>query len=253
MSLGSVLDHVASRRLPENACLTLGELMVWIRRRDSKIEAATSSVSSLNAAIEPSAFYVTAVGLMIDNTLSQALTPSASAATARHGGSRAMPPSPVTLATKPSGKRDVPGGTGPVLKLASFPFRLAIIQELMFEQELLIARFEVSDFAQGQSARAVDPPGSGDGVIPAVRSWFRTLPIAARFAEHVETLVLDGRNDIYLQLIPQWDGEEDIFVVKNLSLEDLAPFTKLHAVNDVGGFLSLQARTTLIEHGVLVS
>lgn len=154
---------------------------------------------------------------------------------------------------KSSGKWKVPTTTEPVLTIASFPFRLAIIQELMFHQSLLTPRFNVYDFAQDQGARSFDPAAIGYEIIPAVRTWFRKLPIPASLAEHVETLVLDGGNDIYLQLIPQWDGEDDVFTIKSLSAEDLSLFPNLRAVDDIGGFLGPRARAALTKRGITLT
>ena len=159
-------------------------------------------------------------------------------------------PKPVNTS---SGKWEVPAATEPVLEFASFPFRLAIIEELMFGQDLLTPRFDVHDFARDPGTPSFDPDEIGYESIPAVRDWFRELPIPTRLAEHVETLVLDGGNDVYLQLIPQWDGEDDSFDIEDLTADDLAPFTRLRAVDDIGGFLGPRARAALIDHGITVS
>lgn len=158
-------------------------------------------------------------------------------------------PAPVK---KPSGKWTLKATTEPVLQLSSFPLRLAVIQELMYEQNALQPRFDVHEFAQDQGAHSFDPNVIGHEMIPSVRDWFSELPIPARLAERVETLMLDGGNDIYLQLIPQWDGEDDSFVIESLREEDLAPFTHLKRVEDIGGFLGARARATLTERGIEV-
>ena len=163
------------------------------------------------------------------------------------------PPPPAESQEPMSGNWAVPSATEPVLEIASFPFRLAIIQELMFRQHLLTPRFDVHDFARDRGAQSFDPDQIGYEIIPAVRDWFRDLPIPARLASHVETLVLDGGNDVYLQLIPQWDGEDDSFDIASLTADDLAPFTRLRAVDDIGGFLGPRARTALMDRGVIVS
>lgn len=160
---------------------------------------------------------------------------------------------PKPVQRKPSGRWKIPTATEPVLEISSFPLRLAIIQELMYRQDALQPRFNVHDFAQDQGARSFDPNEIGYEIIPAVRSWFRRLPIPARLAERVETLVLDGGNDIYLQLIPQWDGEDDGFNIKTLRPDDLALFTRLRAVDDIGGFLSTRARNVLTARGITVT
>lgn len=151
-----------------------------------------------------------------------------------------------------SGKWKLKATDEAVLQIASFPFRLAIIQELMYEQNLLTPRFDVHDFSQDQGARSFDVNEVGYDVIPAVRTWFRKLPIPARLAENVETLVLDGGNDIYLQLIPLWDGEDESFTIRSLSAEDLDLFPRLRSINDIGGFLGKRARSVLLERGIEV-
>ena len=153
---------------------------------------------------------------------------------------------------KSSGKWKLAAPTEPALQLSSFPLRLAVIQELMYEQNALQPRFDVHEFAQDQGAHSFDPNVIGHEMIPSVRDWFSELPIPARLAERVETLMLDGGNDIYLQLIPQWDGEDDSFVIESLREEDLAPFTHLKRVEDIGGFLGARARATLTERGIEV-
>lgn len=159
---------------------------------------------------------------------------------------------PPPVVKRSSGKWKLPVADEPVLEIASFPFRLAIIQELMYEQDLLTPRFDVHDFAQDQGARSFDVNAVGFEIIPSVRTWFRKLPIPARLAETVETLVLDGGNHIYLQLIPLWDGEDESFTIRRLSAEDLAPFTRLRSVNDIGGFLGPRARSALVDKGIEV-
>ena len=153
---------------------------------------------------------------------------------------------------KSSGRWKHPVQSEPSIELAAFPFRLAVIQELMYEQDVLSPRFDVYDFAQDQGTRSFDPDEVGYEIIPSVRAWFRTLPIPARLAERVETLTLDGGNDIYLQLIPHWDGEDDAFDINSLKESDIAPFTRLTKVQDIGGFLGPRARAALIKCGIEV-
>ncbi|QQB14040.1 hypothetical protein I6H47_14885 [Brevibacterium casei] len=90
-------------------------------------------------------------------------------------------------------------------------------------------------------------------MIPSVRTWFRRLPVSAALVENIEHLVLDGGNDICLQLIPQWDGEDESFDIRSLKDDDVAPFTRLRSVDDVGGFLAPRARKTLEDRGITVT
>ncbi|WP_139244542.1 DUF6892 domain-containing protein [Arthrobacter alpinus] len=153
---------------------------------------------------------------------------------------------------KPSGKWKIPAATEPVLTLPKLPFRLAVIQELMFEQDELKPRFDVNDFAADQGARSFDPHTFYDSPIPAVRTWFRRIPIPARLAERVQKLTFDGGNDIYLQLIPQWDGEDEQFFITTLSDEELDQFPNLRTVEDPAEFLSPSVRRKLESRGIVV-
>lgn len=152
-------------------------------------------------------------------------------------------------AKKPSGKWTLKATTEPVLEFASFPFRLAVIQELMYEQNLLTPRFDVHEFAE---ERGFDPYAFGFEMIPAVREWFEKLPIPASLAEKVETLSLDGGSDIYLELIPTWDGEDDNFTIETLTPEDVALLPRLHTVDDNGVFVAPGARPALTDRGITI-
>jgi hypothetical protein len=159
---------------------------------------------------------------------------------------------PPPVVKRSSGKWKLKAADEPVLQIASFPFRLAIIQELMYEQDVLTPRFDVHDFSQDQGARSFDVDEVGYDMIPSVRSWLRKVPIPARLADNVETLVLDGGNHIYLQLIPFWDGEDESFAIRSLSEGDLDLFPRLRSINDIGGFLGPRARSALLKRGIEV-
>ncbi|GAB3291510.1 DUF6892 domain-containing protein [Pseudoclavibacter terrae] len=159
---------------------------------------------------------------------------------------------PVPPVKKPSGKWKLPVLEEPTLSLKSFPFRLAILNELMFVQRVLGPRFNVYDFAQDRGAKNFDPDEYYDTMIPSVRAWLRGYPIPARVAGKVEQLVLDGGNEIYAQLIPRWDGEDSSFDITTITDHDLEPFTNLRRVEDIGGFLGVRARRALERRGVHV-
>lgn len=162
-------------------------------------------------------------------------------------------PSATPAVRRASGAWKVPTATGPVLSLGSLPFKLAIMQELMFEQEVLEPRFDVHAFAADQGKRSFDPDSFDGETIPAVRTWFRKFPVPADAADQVVDLTLDGGNDIYLQLAPLWSGEDDRFLIRSISSEELAQFPNLKHVDDIGGFLSVRARKTLADCGITVS
>jgi hypothetical protein len=78
--------------------------------------------------------------------------------------------------------------------------------------------------ARHHAKRDIDPDSYYFEMIPEVKAWFDGLPVPASLAEHVQRLSFDGGNDIYLELIPQWDGEDEQFNVTALSAQELAQF-----------------------------
>lgn len=153
---------------------------------------------------------------------------------------------------KPSGRWKHQPYSGDTLEFTSRTFQYAVIQELMYGQQLLTPKFDVHDFAADQGPRSFDPGESNGRIIASVRTWFQKLPIPAELAQRVESLYLDGGNEIYLQLAPLWDGEDDQFRIRSLSDDELAQFPHLTKVQDIGGFLSPTARKTLQARGIEV-
>ena len=152
---------------------------------------------------------------------------------------------------KDSQKWKLPKPQGAVLSFSHLPFKIAVVQELMYQQERLKPQFDVHDFARNHAARDIDPDSYYFEMIPEVKAWFEGLPVPASLAEHVERLYFDGGNDIYLELIPQWDGEDDQFKVTELSEQELAQFPNLREV--VGShWLSPEVTELLTRHGVVV-
>jgi hypothetical protein len=142
---------------------------------------------------------------------------------------------------------------GATLTFTNFNFKLAIVQELMYNLHLLAPAFDVYDFASDYAKREIDPDGEGYEVIPEVKKWFKDLPVSADLADKVESLCLDGGDDVYLQVCPQWDGEDETFDIGAIAAEELAQFPKLRRVETLGIALSAKARKTLAASGVEVA
>ena len=66
-----------------------------------------------------------------------------------------------------------------------------------------------------------------DEPIKEVLEWFENYQIPASLADEVEEIYMDGGNDIYLQIMPNWDGEDDFYDVNQLSLEEVSQFKNL--------------------------
>lgn len=112
-----------------------------------------------------------------------------------------------------------------VLEFDNFNFKLAIIQVLMYDLEVLTPAFDIYDFAEEYEGEEIDTE-SFDPIEPAIE-YFKELPIPKNLAEKVEVIDMDGGNEIFLNIIPQWDGEDDFFDLSNVSEKELAQFPNL--------------------------
>ncbi len=115
----------------------------------------------------------------------------------------------------------------PVLAVSDFNFKLAVIQVLMYEKNLLHPKFDIYEFAKEYDKREIDVDDEGYEPIKEVVSWFKRLPIPARLASEITEIIMDGGDDVYHQIIPLWDGEDDYFDIKKITSEDLSQFKNL--------------------------
>lgn len=114
---------------------------------------------------------------------------------------------------------------GEKIEFANFNFKLAIIEELMYSKELLQPKFDVFEFAELYDKRNIDTDEEGYEPIPEIVDYFKKLEIDNKLAEQVTEIYQDGGNDVYMNIIPYWDGEDDGFNIENY--EDLKHFPNL--------------------------
>ncbi|WP_440122143.1 DUF6892 domain-containing protein [Tenacibaculum sp. Ill] len=117
------------------------------------------------------------------------------------------------------------------LNFKELNFKLAIINELMYVQEVLQPKLEVYEFIEKQrnltSSEAYDIiEEEGYEIIPEVLQYFKNLEITSEMVENIEELHMDGGDEIYGQIIPFWDGEDDVFSVNSAVDAKLLPNLK---------------------------
>lgn len=115
----------------------------------------------------------------------------------------------------------------PVLAVSDFNFKLAVIQVLMYEKNLLHPKFDIYEFAKEYDKREIDIDDEGYAPIKEAVNWFKKLQIPARLASEITEIIMDGGDGIYHQIIPFWDGEDDYFDIKKITSEDLSQFKNL--------------------------
>ncbi len=116
-----------------------------------------------------------------------------------------------------------------VLEFTDINFKLAVVQKLMYEKELLEPIFDIYRFAELYSGNPIDT--DSDTMIKPALNWFKKLPVPKRLAAEIETLRSDGGDDVYMNIIPQWDGEDDVFYIKSITPEEIRQFPNLKSVS----------------------
>lgn len=89
-----------------------------------------------------------------------------------------------------------------------FNFKLAVINELMYVRGVLDA-FDVAAYAEEKGFDAEQFE-----IIPEVREYFEGLEVPDELLVDITELAQDGGDEVYLQLCPMWDGEDDMFSIK---------------------------------------
>lgn len=127
------------------------------------------------------------------------------------------------------------------LNFKELNFKLAIINELMYVQEVLEPKLDVYEFIAKQrnlsDSEAYDViETEGYEIIPEVLKYFKNLKITSEMVTNIKELHMDGGDEIYGQIIPFWDGEDDIFsvnsVVDTKLLPNLKSISLLYSEND---------------------
>ena len=116
-----------------------------------------------------------------------------------------------------------------IIEFEDFGFKLAIIQELMYEKKLLKPKFDLYEFAKNYKKRKIDIELEGYEPIEEVTQYFKDLPIPKRLATEVTKITLDYGNQIYNQLICFAEGDEEDWEV--LSANDVKHFPNLKECN----------------------
>lgn len=112
-----------------------------------------------------------------------------------------------------------------ILHFDTLNFKLAIIQVLMYDLHLLKPEFDIYDFADHYEGEKIDM--DSDIIIEPAMNFFKEMEIPKNFAPYVEMLYMDGGNDVYMNIIPQWDGEDESFDLNEITLEELQQFPNL--------------------------
>jgi hypothetical protein len=110
------------------------------------------------------------------------------------------------------------------IPFADTNFKLAVVQELMYSQGLL-PKFRLTTYAVEQGFTY---DAWGVEAVPEALAYFEALEVPVELAEKVTEIEMDGGNQIYLEIAPGWDGEDDLFDVNEFA--DLRHFPNLKSM-----------------------
>ncbi|MFS6537625.1 hypothetical protein V6D52_09935 [Idiomarina loihiensis] len=121
--------------------------------------------------------------------------------------------------------------TGGEAQFEDLNFKLIVIDELMYIHKLLSPEFNLRDFAKAYDAREISV--SGYESIPEALDYMRGLAIPQELLSRITHLSYDASREIYSQLVPFWDGEDDRFEVSSLSdLDKLENIQEIEGLNE---------------------
>ncbi|WP_409490892.1 DUF6892 domain-containing protein [Amycolatopsis sp. cmx-11-12] len=103
-------------------------------------------------------------------------------------------------------------------------FKLAVVQELMYNQDLL-PKFDLRQFAAEQGFTF---DGGSVEAVPEALAYFEALEVPVELADKIIEIEMDGGNEIYLEIAPNWDGEDGLFDVDEFA--DLRHFPNLKSM-----------------------
>lgn len=113
----------------------------------------------------------------------------------------------------------------------TFNFKLAVINELMYNQEILTPYFDIYDYMAYKKANW---NLETDKNVRAAVKYFKELPIPSRLADYVTEINMDGSDEIYMNIAPEWDGRDERFDFNSLSESELKQFKNLKKMTIFG-------------------
>lgn len=113
------------------------------------------------------------------------------------------------------------------LSFDTFNFKLSVINELMYEQEILKPYFDIYEYMDFKKAHwNLETEKNVRGAL----QFFKDLPIPVAYADKVTVICMDGGNEIYQNIAPLWDGEDERFDIDKLTEAELRQFPNLKSM-----------------------
>lgn len=120
----------------------------------------------------------------------------------------------------------------PSVVFSDLHFKLWIIEDLMYKQNLLVPKFKLEMLAEEYIAREINREDDGYEVIPEVKKYFKNLDIPKELLLKVETIEISYLSEVYDHLWPFCDAGcgDELLAVSNKMINDLALVPKLKKI-----------------------
>lgn len=142
--------------------------------------------------------------------------------------------------------KQFPLNNKPEVVFKDLNFKLFVIEELMYRQELIQPKFSLKKLANEHVKRQISIEDDGYTVIPEALKYFKNLNISLDLLSKVETLIIDngllGGTKIYNEIWPFFDpgcGDE-LLPVKSKVIEDLKLLPNLKKVVGFEGLMPIK-------------
>ena len=109
----------------------------------------------------------------------------------------------------------------------TFNFKLAVINELMYNQEVLKPYFDIYDYMAFKKAHW---NLETDKNVRAAVNYFKELTIPVRLADYVTEINMDGSDEVYMNIAPEWDGRDERFDFNSLTETEIKQFKNLKKI-----------------------
>ncbi|WP_300663372.1 hypothetical protein [Fluviicola sp.] len=110
-------------------------------------------------------------------------------------------------------------------KFKDFNFKLAVIDQLMYQQKLLKPEFDVKTFVSAEKWQKIDHQKHPSRAIADVKKFFKDLEIPQELLDQV-TILDQNDHKAYHQVTPYWDGEGNEFNITSTEDVKLLPNLK---------------------------
>lgn len=131
--------------------------------------------------------------------------------------------------------------TGGETQFEDINFKLIVLDELMFVKQVLKPKFDISKFVKEYDHREIK--NSGYEIIPEALKYMEGIKVPDNLMLMITDLNYYAAREIYGNLVPFWNGEDEVFEVN--SLKDVNKFKNLQKIGGINKKLISSSKSLL--------